>query len=154
MLELLWYLYTYWTKVQVSYIVSHTNRVLVQDRILYDLHNTRELMIMQMREKREGSKREVKSDPAGTHADLEITERCRQDFGGCADLDRQRHNWGNMSARMTECEILITNNTKYEKKQKTRPDSEHDRYCSSTCGKQYSWAVQNWKVSKFKKTWG
>ena len=43
-------------------------------------------MIMQ---KREGSKREVKSDPAGTHADLEITERCRQDFGGCADLDRQ-----------------------------------------------------------------
>ena len=55
--------------------------VLVQDRILYDLHNTRELMIMQMREKREGSKREVKSDPAGTHADLEIIERCRQDFG-------------------------------------------------------------------------
>ena len=68
--------------------------VLVQDRILYDLHNTRELMIMQMREKREGSKREVKSDPAGTHADLEITERCRQDFGGCADLDWQRRNWG------------------------------------------------------------
>ena len=31
-----------------------------------------------------------------------------------------------MSARMTECEILITNNTKYENKQKTRPDSEHD----------------------------
>ena len=82
MLELSWYLYTYWTKVQVSYIVSHINRVLVQDRILYDLHNTRELMIMQMREKREGSKREVKSDPAGTHADLEITEWCRQDFGG------------------------------------------------------------------------
>ena len=71
--------------MQVSYIVSHINRVLVQDRILYDLHNTRELMIMQMREKREGSKREVKSDPAGTRADLEITERCRQDFGGCAD---------------------------------------------------------------------
>ena len=46
-------------------------------------------MIMQMREKQEGSKREVKSDPAGTRADLEITERCRQDFGGCADLDRQ-----------------------------------------------------------------
>ena len=89
MLELSWYLYTYWTKVQVSYIVSHINMVLVQDRILYDLHNTRELMIMQMREKREGSKREVKSDPAGTHADLEITERCRQDFGGCADLDWQ-----------------------------------------------------------------
>ena len=63
------------------------NQALVQDRILYNLHNTRELMIMQMREKREGSKREVKSDPAGTHADLEITERCRQDFGGCADLD-------------------------------------------------------------------
>ena len=61
--------------------------VVVQDRILYDVHNTRELMIMQMREKREASKREVKSDPAGTHADLEITERCRQDFGGCADLD-------------------------------------------------------------------
>ena len=91
MLELSWYLYTYWTKVQVSYIVSHINRVLVQDRILYDLHNTRELMIMQMREKREGSKREVKSDPAGTRADLEITERCRQDFGGCADLDQQKH---------------------------------------------------------------
>ena len=68
--------------MQVSYI----NRVLVQDRILYDLHNTRELMIMQMREKREGSKREVKSDPAGTRADLEITERCRQDFGGVFDL--------------------------------------------------------------------
>ena len=68
MLELSWYLYTYWTKVQVSYIVSHINRVLVQDRI-YDLHNTRELMIMQMRAKREGSKREVKSDPAGTRAD-------------------------------------------------------------------------------------
>ena len=46
-------------------------------------------MIMQMREKQEGSKREVKSDPAGTRADLEITERCRQDFGGCADPDRQ-----------------------------------------------------------------
>ena len=29
---------------------------------------------------------------------------------------------------MTECEILITNNTKYENKQKTRPDSEHDIY--------------------------
>ena len=48
--------------MQVSYIVSNINRVLVQDRILYDLHNTRELMIMQMREKREGSKREVKYD--------------------------------------------------------------------------------------------
>ena len=33
--------------------------VLVQDRILYDLHNTRELMIMQMREKREGKKKKA-----------------------------------------------------------------------------------------------
>ena len=50
-----------------------------------------------MREKQEGSKREVKSDPAGTRADLEITESCRQDFVWCADLDLhtpQRHNWG------------------------------------------------------------
>ena len=31
-----------------------------------------------------------------------------------------------MSARMTECDILITNNNKYENKQKTRPDSKHD----------------------------
>ena len=72
--------------MQVSYTVSLINRVLVQDRILYDLHNTRELMIMQMREKRESSKREVKSDTAGNRADLEITERCRQDFGGVFDL--------------------------------------------------------------------
>ena len=72
--------------MQVNYIVSHINRVLVQDRILYNLHNTRKLMIMQMREKREGSKREEKSDPAGNRADLEITERCRQDFGGVFDF--------------------------------------------------------------------
>ena len=45
---------------QFNYIVSNINRVLVQDRIIYDLHNTKELMIMQMTEKREGSKREVK----------------------------------------------------------------------------------------------
>ena len=98
--------------MQVSYIVSHINRVLVQDRILYDLHNTRELMIMQMREKREGSKREVKSDPAGTRADLEITERCRQDFGGCADLDQQKHKdvTGEHECKnMTECEIDTNN---------------------------------------------
>ena len=112
--------------MQVSYIVSHINRVLVQDRIIYNLHNTGELMIMQMREKGVGSKREVKSDPAGTRADLEITERCRQDFGGCADLDRQKHKdiTGEHECKnMTECEIqiLITNNNKHEK-HKQKPD--------------------------------
>ena len=113
MLELSWYLHTYWTKVQVSYIASHINRALVQDRIFYDLHNTRELMIMQMREKWEGSKREVKSDPAGTRADLEITERCRQDFGGCADLDRQkqkRRNWGTWVKEYDRMRDTDTNN--------------------------------------------
>ena len=91
--------------MQVNYIVSHINRVLVQDRILYDLHNTRELMIMQMREKREGTR-------AGTHAGLEITERCRQDFGGCADLDQQKHKdvTGEHECKnMTECEIDTNN---------------------------------------------
>ena len=73
-------------KWQVSYIVSHINMVLVQDRILYDLHNTRELMIMQMREKREGSKREVKSDPAGNPC-RPGNNRKVQTLGGCADLD-------------------------------------------------------------------
>ena len=81
-------------------------------------------MIMQMREKREGSKREVKSDPAGTRADLEITERCRQDFGGCADLDQQKHK--DITGEH-ECKNMTdTNNNKYENKQKNRPDSEHD----------------------------
>ena len=56
-------------------------------------------MIMQMREKRESSKREVKSDPAGNRADLEITERCRQDFGGVFDLISHKHN--NQTRRIT-----------------------------------------------------
>ena len=118
MLELSWYLYTYWTKVQVSYIVSHINRVLVQDRILYTLHNTRELMIMQMREKRKGSKREVKSDPDGTRADLEITERCRQDFGGCADLDQQKHK--DVTGEHECKNDRMTNNNKYENTNKNQ----------------------------------
>ena len=83
--------------MQVSYFVSHINRVLVQDRILYNLHNTRELMIMQMREKREGSK----SDSAGNHADLEITERCRQDFGGVFDLISNKHKHNNQTRQIT-----------------------------------------------------
>ena len=87
--------------MQVSYIVSHINRVLVQDRILYNLHNTRELMIMQMREKREGSKREVKSDPAGNRADLEVTERCRKGFGGVFDLISTKHKHNNQTRRIT-----------------------------------------------------
>ena len=87
--------------MQVSYIVSHINRVLVQDRILYNLHNTRALMIMQMREKREGSKREVKSDSAGNHAGLEITERCRQDFGEVFDLISNKHKHNNQTRQIT-----------------------------------------------------
>ena len=104
--------------MQVSYNVSHINRVLVQDRILYDLHNTRAFMIMQMREKREGSKREVKSDPAGTCADLEITERCRQDFGGCADLDQQKHK--DVTGEHECKNDRITNNNKYENTNKNQ----------------------------------
>ena len=49
--------------------------VLVQDRNPYDLHNTDEIIIMQMREKRECfSKRGRKEDQMETMLDPEITE--------------------------------------------------------------------------------
>ena len=72
-------------------------------------------MIMQMREKREGSKREVKSDPAGNRADLEITERCRQDFGRVFDLISTKHKHNNQTRQITgkppEQKQNITENT-------------------------------------------
>ena len=48
-----WYLNTSWTKVQVSNIISNINTVLVKDRSSYGLHNIRDIIIIQMREKRE-----------------------------------------------------------------------------------------------------
>ena len=61
--------------MQVSYIVSNINMALVQDRNPYDLHNTDEIIIMQMREKRECfSKQGRKEDLMETMLDPEITK--------------------------------------------------------------------------------
>ena len=64
--------------MQVSHIVSIRLLILVKDSISYNLHNTGEIMIMQMRTKREiFSKQVLKEDLLETVSDPEITEGCR-----------------------------------------------------------------------------
>ena len=78
--------------MQVSYIVSIRLSILVKDSISYDLHNTGEIMIMQMRTKREMfSKRVLKEDLLETVSDPEITEGCRRDFRECSAHIKSKH---------------------------------------------------------------
>ena len=95
--------------------------MLVKDRIPYDLHNTGEIMIMQMR--REGRSLETASDP-------EITEMVRQRdktrgvFAQIISKHKHKGVAGEHECRkMTECQkqVLITNNNKQEK-HKPKPD--------------------------------
>ena len=64
--------------MQVSHIISIRLSILVKDSISYNLNNTGEIMIMQMRTKREiFSKRVLKEDLLEAMSDPEITEGCR-----------------------------------------------------------------------------
>ena len=78
--------------MQVSYNVSIRVLILVQDRISYDLHNTREIMIMQMRDKAGMfSKRVLKEDLLETASDSEITKRLRSKVNIHTILRRDRY---------------------------------------------------------------
>ena len=83
--------------MQVNHIVSIRLSILVKDLVVfssisYDLHNTGEIMIMQMRTKWElFSKRVLKEDLLETLSDPEITEGCRRDFRECSAHIKSKH---------------------------------------------------------------
>ena len=76
--------------MQVSYIVSIRLSILVKDSISYDLHNTGEIMIMQMRTKRENVQQTIgERRPAGNSVRPGNNQRVKTRLQGVFGSDQK-----------------------------------------------------------------